>query len=126
MGRMCVSLETGGAGCLWFIAGGGAVGPRGVPPLPVVWTRLRQTGAPAGMVELDTAGELGEGSPLGVMCQVVLAPRSRRLPELERGPRGQHHPGDPATPQGCLHPSPPSGRQEAPADCAALLSLLPR
>ena len=68
MGRMCVSLETGGAGCLWFIAGGGAVGPRGVPPLPVVWTRLRQTGAPAGMVELDTAVELGEGSPLVQRC----------------------------------------------------------
>ena len=101
-------------------------GRGGVPPLPVVWALLRQTGAPAGMVELDTAVELGEGSPLGVMCPVVLAPRSRRLPELERGPRGQHHPGDPGTPRGCLHPSPPSGRQAAPADCAALLSLLPR
>lgn len=98
----------------------------GVPPLPVIWAGLRQTGAPAGMVELDTKVELWEGSPLGVMCLVVLAPRSRRLLELERGPRGQHHPGDPGTPPGCLHPSPPSGRQAAGADCAALLSLLPR
>ena len=36
MGRMCVSLETGGAGCLWLIAGGGAVGA-GVF-LPCLWS----------------------------------------------------------------------------------------
>ena len=75
MGRMSSPWKPGGVGCLWFIPG--RVRARaGVPPLPVIWAGLRQTGAPAGMVELDTAVELGEGSPPGVMCQVVLAPRS--------------------------------------------------